>query len=115
MMTYLMSRGFSPSFVRPSMISGSVAHAKLVSMTMIPALVWTAHEECWRVPSQYRLSKTLCGDAYHVLRFGVWGPPPGLGAARPGPASPAVATGAVAGRQRLMNVLRKSSPAAALA
>ena len=36
----------------PSMISGSVAQAKFVSMMMIPALVWSAHEECWRVPSQ---------------------------------------------------------------
>jgi hypothetical protein len=34
------------------MISGLVAHAKFVSMMMIPALVWSAHEECWRVPSQ---------------------------------------------------------------
>src|SRR4030095_14055591 len=98
------------------MISGSVAHAKLVSMTMIPALVWTAQEECWRVPSQYRLSNTLYGDAYHVVRVGVWGPPQVArrpAAPRPGAASGA--TGAVAGRQRLMNVLRKSSPAAALA
>jgi hypothetical protein len=44
--------GFKPSFVIPSMISGRVAHAKLVSMMMIPALVWSAHDECWRVPSQ---------------------------------------------------------------
>ena len=36
----------------PSMISGLVAQAKLVSMMMIPALVWSAQEECWRVPSQ---------------------------------------------------------------
>src|SRR5918992_1460597 len=39
MMTYLMSFGFTPSFVSPSMISGLVAHAKFVSMMMIPALV----------------------------------------------------------------------------
>jgi hypothetical protein len=30
----------------PSMISGHVAQAKLVSMMMIPALVCSAHEEC---------------------------------------------------------------------
>jgi hypothetical protein len=36
----------------PSMISGCVAQAKLVSMMMRPALVRSAHDECWRVPSQ---------------------------------------------------------------
>ena len=50
------------------MISGSVAQAKFVSMMMSPSLVRSAQDECWRVPSQYRLSKTLYGDAYHVAR-----------------------------------------------
>jgi len=36
----------SPSVVRPSMISGCVAHAKLVSMMMMPSLVRSAHDEC---------------------------------------------------------------------
>src|SRR6476659_450771 len=105
MMTYLMSRGFSPSFVRPSMISGSVAHAKLVSMTMIPALVWTAHEECWRVPSQYRLSKTLWGDAYHVVRSGVVGPAP-LAAPPARPAAGFASAGFAPAKHRLTNVAR---------
>ena len=47
-----MSRGFKPSLVKPSMISGCVAQAKLVSMMMIPSLVRSAHDECWRVPNQ---------------------------------------------------------------
>jgi hypothetical protein len=34
------------------MISGSVAHAKFVSMMMMPSLVRSAHDECCRVPSQ---------------------------------------------------------------
>ena len=34
------------------MISGSVAQAKFVSRMMMPALVCSAQEECWRVPSQ---------------------------------------------------------------
>jgi hypothetical protein len=40
-----MSRGFSPSVVRPSMISGCVAQAKLVSM-MMPSLVRSSQDEC---------------------------------------------------------------------
>jgi hypothetical protein len=39
MTTYLTSRGLRPTLVRPSMISGSVAQAKFVSMMMIPPLV----------------------------------------------------------------------------
>ena len=53
---------------------------------MIPPLVLSAHEECWRVPSQYRLSNALYGDAYHPALSGVAG-----AAAAPRQAAPAVA------------------------
>src|SRR5688500_4605252 len=126
MITYLIWRGSSPSVVSPSMISGWVAHAKFVSMMTRPSLVRSAHEECWRVPSQNRLSNTLYGDAYHVARSGVPPAPrppaarPAAGAAGPAPAGAvarptigaaappprATAAGAAPVKQRLTNVAR---------
>src|SRR5690349_2028732 len=110
MITYLMSRGFRPSLVKPSTISGSIAQLKFVSIRMIPSLVLSAHEECCRVPNQYKLSKALYGDAYHPALSGVAG-----AAAAPRGAAPPAPAGAAPGRQRLTNVPRKSSPAAAFA
>src|SRR5947207_5433146 len=108
MMTYLMLAGLRPSFVMPSIISGSIAQAKLVSMRMMPALVSNAHDECWRVPSQYRLSNTLYGEAYQPARSGVACAPAALpraavalGAAPPRPLAPRAPAAAGGAARRL--------------
>src|SRR6185436_2755809 len=105
MTTYLICRASRPSVFIPSMISGCVAHAKFVSRITMPPLVTSAHEECWRVPSQYRLSKTLYGEAYQLARSGVGaGPAPLAPPARP--AAGFASAGLAPGKQRFTNVAR---------
>ena len=67
-------------------------------MTMMPSDPTTAQAPCSRVPTKYRLSKTLTGSAYHRSRGGVCRGAAGRGSrAARGPLARAVAAGAAAG------------------
>src|ERR1700719_4556298 len=69
---------------------------------MIPSLVFSA-QELWNLePTKYRLSKTLAGAAYHVLRAG----------AGPGATSRIAVGSGVGATQRRATVPVKSNPAA---
>ena len=54
------------------MISGCVAQAKLVSMMMMPSLVRSAHDECWRVPEPVEVVETPCKATRTIPLDPVW-------------------------------------------
>src|SRR5687767_7253422 len=84
----------------------------MVSMMIVPAEVVTAQAEYSVCPRKYRLSNTLTGSAYQVLRSGG---PGRLAAAPPRPRAGVEAAVRVASLQTRLKMPSHSCPAAVFA